>query len=547
MEHDCLTPAELPRLTRLYAAYLAAPKSLSAFYPQTPDFAGIKIALRELGKGVGQYPNEMRAAVTGILRAQNRAFAGGTLPEQAERNLSRLEAGAAAVVTGQQVGLFGGPAYTFYKAISALRIAAQLRERGLDAVPIFWMGGEDHDIAEVNHVYWPGSAWLERLEWAPAGGQPESKDRSVGKIRLGSEIASLVRKAVESLGGPASLDLGRILTAAYQPDQTFGSSFARMMSAIFAPHGLLLLDPIDNQLHALAAPLMRRAASTSAELTASLLQQNKRLENAGYHAQVKVTERSTLLFADIEGARLAVQRRNSGFAAGLKEWSAVQLAAQIDAHPELFSPNALLRPVVQDTLLPTVAYIGGPAEIAYFAQNAVLYKALLGRMPAILSRASFTIIEPQVARLLVKYSLTPARIFRGRQKLRMQMERQHLPKGLAARFTASETKIRKLLEGLRKPLVNIDATLVGALDTATRKMLYQFEKLRGKAGRAADFRSGVLDRHEQAILAALFPQHELQERTSSLVPFLARHGLKLLDTLSKDSGLGAAAHRIVRL
>lgn len=550
MEHDCLTPAEVPHLTRLYSDFLSRrdghPRTarISGPYRHQPTAAGIKEAARALKRGGSLYPAEMRAEVAEILATQNAGFCGGALPAELERNLSLLKKNAVAVVTGQQVGLFGGPAYTFYKAISALRIVEQLRKNGAEAVPVFWMAGEDHDLEEVNHVYWPSAAALECLDWL--GGE-EQAGRSVGSISLGPEITPLVRKAADLLGGPGTHRLSDILSSAYQPGQTLGSAFARMMAALFGERGLILLDPLDGRLHRLAAPLLRRAVAEQSHLTAALLAQNKVLEAAGYHAQVKVTDRSTLLFTLIEGKRAAVVRRNSEFVAAGRVFSAAELDAAIEAHPESFSPNALLRPVVQDTLLPTAAYIGGPAEVAYFEQNRVVYERLLGRMPVILPRASFTLVEPPVERLLKRYGLAVRDVFRGRQHLRVKMERQNVPRGLANRFAAEKKNLARMLGGLRKPLGKLDSTLAGALDTAEKKMLYQLGKLQGKAGRAADFRVGVLNLHEQAIREALFPLNGLQERSLSLLPFLARNGLELLDQLGKDAGFKSAAHCLVRL
>jgi len=550
MEHDCLTPDSLPHVTRLYSDFLfwrtkrTPPAKLAGVYGRRPDLSGIKSAIRALTPGSAAYPKEMRAAVVEILRHQNAEFSGEQLPVDVARNLDRLAGKAVAIVTGQQVGLLGGPAYTFYKALSALRIVEQLRKSGIEAVPIFWMASEDHDLAEIDHVSWPTANGEERLEWT---GDKSLEGRSVGNIALGEAITPLVKRAVDALTGSDSSEIEKILVSAYQPNATFGSAFARMMSALFAKRGLILLDPLDARLHKLSTPLLIRAANEQSELTAALLEQNKRLEKLGYHAQVKVTDRSTLLFATVEGKRVALTRRNSGFVAGAKEFSVSQLASSIEAHPESFSPNALLRPVMQDTLLPTAAYIGGPAEIAYFAQNRVLYHRLLGRMPAILPRASFTIVESVVQRLLTRYGLSIEDIFHGRQFLRGKMERQNLPRGLAARFSAEEKKLTKMLEALRKPIGRLDSTLVGALETAQCKMLYQFGKLRAKCGRAEGFRTGILGRHEQSIRDALYPQNGLQERSLNLFPFLAQNGLDLLDVFEKKSGIDCAAHCIVRL
>jgi bacillithiol biosynthesis cysteine-adding enzyme BshC len=553
MDPDCLAPKQLPHTSRLYTAYLSKPGRLAAYYAHPADLRGIRAAARELKAGPTRYPAEMRGAVAKILLDQNTRFAGGALTLLAKRNLSRFESGAVAIVTGQQVGLFGGPSYTFYKALSVIRVAADVTRSGMEAVPVFWMASEDHDLTEVNHVYCSPSGArsdgvLEKLEWSEdAQTQEQSEGRSVGGVLLGKGIEALVRKAAEALGGAFAAEMSDALTSAYRPKETFSSAFARLMTNLFARRGLILIDPQDARLHQLAAPVMQRAAQLQEELTAALLAQDTKLEKAGYHAQVKVAENSTLLFHTVEGRRVALKRINSAFAAGAEHFSAKELGAAVAASPQLFSPNALLRPVVQDALLPTAAYIGGPAEIAYFAQNSVLYKKLLGRMPAILPRASFTCIEPEVQRLLDRYGLEPVDVLRGSQSLAAKMERRFIHPQLAVRFDVEQNNLERMLRGFRKPLGKLDPTLKGALDTAAGKMLYQLEKLRRKAGRAADFRTGVLAKHEQAVLAALAPQHDLQERCLSLLPFLARHGTDLFDDLGKICGVTPCAHRFVRL
>jgi uncharacterized protein YllA (UPF0747 family) len=564
MDPDCLAPGELPHLSRLYATYLTDFKTLAADYSHPPDLRGIRAAARELKARATRYPAEIRGGVVQILRDQNFRVAGGALHPQAKRNLDRLESGAVAIVTGQQVGLFGGPAYTFYKALSAIRVAADVTRSRVEAVPIFWMAGEDHDLAEVNHVFWPTENGLEKLEWE---GDAQDDGRSVGGILLGKGIEALVRKASDALTGAFAAEISDALKAAYAPGETFGSAFARLMSALFASRGLILLDPQDARLHQLAAPIMQRAAKQQEELTAALMAQDKKLVNGGYHAQVKVTGRSTLHFytaggrgantrmesgrtpdgRGIAGPRLALKRVNSGYAAGEKHFSAQELQTAIAASPELFSPNALLRSVVQDFLLPTAAYIGGPAEIAYFAQNSVLYKKILGRMPAILSRASFTLIEPEILRLLDRYGLEPTDVLGGRQSLAGRMERRHIPPKLALKFDDTQYALERMLISLYKPVVKLDRSLKGAMETAARKMLYQFEKLRRKAGRAADFRAGILAKHEAAITNALYPERGLQERSLGLLPFLARHGTDLFDDLGKCCSATPCAHRFVRL
>ena len=201
----------------------------------------------------------------------------------------------------------------------------------------------------------------------------------------------------------------------------------------------------------------------------------------------------------------------------------------------------MLRPVLQDSLLPTAAYIGGPAEIAYLAQANVVYKKLLGRMPAILPRESFTLIEPGIARILQKFELGLPDLFEGQQVVRTKLERKALPGGLAERFDSGEAALRELLETYRAPLKEFDPTLLGTLDAVNEKMLYQFLKLKGKVGEAQNLRSGILDRKERLLLDSLYPNHALQERSLSLLPFLATYGTALLDELARFCGPTAAS------
>jgi bacillithiol biosynthesis cysteine-adding enzyme BshC len=544
MEFDCLAPNELPRVSRLYSAYLDGAKKLSEFYAYPPTQAAIVRAARELKRGK-YYPREMRSAVADVLAEQNHGFTARPLPQALERNLASLREGAVAVVTGQQAGLFGGPAYTFYKALSALRVVNELHQRGVEAVPIFWIASEDHDLAEVSHCDWLSAKGLHTFTWSgPSEGTPA---RSVGRIQLGDTISALVKEASDLLDGPFYDEIAEALSDAYQPERTFGSAFARLLARMFADYGLILLDPLDARLHRLAAPLLKRIPEDQKALTADLLARDKRLEQAGYHSQVKVTGQTTLLFGTVNQERAAVRQRNGSFLIGDKELGATDLAAAIERHPEDFSPNALFRPVVQDYLMPTVAYIAGPGEMAYFAQSNVIYRHGLGHMPVIVPRASFTLIEPSVERLLERYDIGIQDVFRGRQHLRGLLERQSLPSSLETRFVKGEAELHQVLDGLRKPIIKLDATLGGALDTAERKMLYQFGKLRAKSGRALDLRTGILSAHERTIREALYPHNGLQDRSLSLLPFLARHGRDLLDWLARHSGVGSPAHQVVRL
>jgi bacillithiol biosynthesis cysteine-adding enzyme BshC len=521
MECHCIRTSALPHTSKLFAAFLEDFSRVASFYDHPPTLEGMQAAVRE-----GNYPTELRRAVAEVLREQNRRFGSDAATLAC---LDRLAAGAVAVVTGQQVGLFGGPAFSFYKALTAIALAQKLCARGVDAVPVFWLATEDHDLAEVNHSDWLDTQGeLRRIE-VPA---PDAAGRRVGEILLGAPVTAAVESATALLRGPAVEEIGGALREAYRPGESFGSSFGKLFARLLRGRGMILLDPLDARLHRLALPVYRRALEECGALGRDLVLRGKALEKAGFHAQVKVTEPGTLLFFNVAGQRFPLRPRNGGFSAGRFNFSAQEIRDALEATPEAVSANVLLRPVVQDTLLPTAAYVGGPAEIAYFAQCQVVYRRLIGRMPAVLPRAGFTLVEPHVANLLKKYRLEVADVWRGRQHLRAVMDRQALPRDLARQFSSGEKTLRGLLARLRKPVGKLDRTLLGALDTAERKILHQFLKLRGKAGRAEGFRSGLIERHERILLNSLYPHHAPQERGLGLPPFLSAHGLDLLDALA---------------
>src|SRR5580704_13607499 len=433
MECHCISPAELPGTTRLYSTFLSDFASVSEFYRHPPNANGIDEATREI-----RLEDSVRRAVVEVLRKQNLEFGGD---DATTRSLDRLRDGAVAVVPGQQVGVCGGPAYSVYKALTAVHVARELTERGVNAVPIFWLATEDHDLAEVDHCFFPKRGGFERFD-LPVTGLP---DRRVGDIQLGEEVRTLTEKLDAFLEGSQAEEVSRCLKESYAPGETFGSSFGKLMARIFTGRGLIFLDPISPELHRISLPTMLRAVKEHKALAAELVARTEALEKTGFHAQVKVTGGSTLVFRIVNGQRLSLRPVNGGLAAGDKTESIDETLKALEERPEDFSPSALLRPVIQDTLLPTVAYIAGPAEVAYHAQTSLIYKTLLGRAPAILPRASFTLVPSHVSNLLKKYNLDAREILQGRQKFRARLEAEALPQALTARFDDGEQAIKAIV------------------------------------------------------------------------------------------------------
>ena len=532
MVSDCIPLREVPHTSKLFADYLSHSPALRTFYPSfafTQNLAGYSKSVT--------YAPEMRTRVTAVLERQNRALGVGAA---ALENLERLRGGAYAIVSGQQVGLFGGPLLAFLKAAHAVRTARDLTAQGVETVPVFWMASEDHDLAEVNHVFLPRNDFsLERLTADLEGttGAPMSD------LHFTAQIDEVVKQAAELLGDTAVTDLLREL---YREGETLATSFGKLFARAFAPYGLVLLDPADAELHKLVVPLFKRAVEDAGEIAQQLQERGKALEHAGYHEQVKVSGGSVLLFAIQDGARVAIQRQNEHFSIGKEKLTKEELLGRIERAPETFNANVLLRPVMQDTLLPTVAYIGGPAEVAYFAQGSVVYERLLGRVTPILPRFSASLVEPKIEKLMRRYELNFEDLYHGTDALAEKIAQKTLPPELDENFRAALATVTQTMAGVKESLEKLDPTLVEAGDRATSKMRYQVGRLHRRAARAMLRRTHILSQHAGEIVNALFPEKELQERTVAGVYFLAKYGTELIETLVEAAGT-CPEHRVIRV
>ncbi len=261
---DCraLPSHKLPHQPRLFLDYLDNFSRVQKFYEHAPKMSSVTRLAGKL-----DFPRERRKEVAAILRAQNIAFGAGPA---ALENLDRLEKGAVAIVSGQQVGLFSGPAYAFYKALTAIQLAAELTRSGIEAVPVFWMATEDHDIDEVRHVSWFQNGELKRFE-LPTPDSAENGGRPVGKIPLGVQVEELAHEAADLLTKQGSVLLAQMLRECYAPRETYGSAFARLFARLFAQQGLILLDPLDPDLHKVAEPLYSKVIEDRDPLNQKLL------------------------------------------------------------------------------------------------------------------------------------------------------------------------------------------------------------------------------------------------------------------------------------
>ena len=542
MKAHCLPFSQIPHTTRLFSDFLAYSPEVQSYYPRSPYFPEW---VRDESRRIS-YDGVRRERVTAVLERQNKSWEASA---KTMANLDRLCKGAAAVVTGQQVGLFGGPMFAIYKALTAVKLAEEATAKGVDTVPVFWLATYDHDLAEVNHVSIPRpDGTLQALTTSSHG----VEGAQVGTVHLGDEIGPIVEQAATLLGDSEAV---QFLRECYRPKETLGSAFARLYARIFAEWGVIVMDPSDPELKQVAAPIYRAAIERSDELATALLSRGQALEAAGYHQQVKVMESSVLLFTTRDGARVPILRRHNGvdweFAvggeSGSDKLSTAELVAQIDAHPEQFSPNVLLRPIVEDYLLPTLCYTGGAAETAYFAQAGAVFGALLGRVTPMVPRFSATIVEPKVQRLLEKHGIAFTEVFDGPETLRREIASRSLPGDLKAAFEMAKTSFDSNFSTVKEKLEKLDRTLVDAAETARSKMQHQLEKLYAQAARAESQKGELVSRHADYISESLYPDKGLQERGIGGIYFLARYGRDLLQQLYGAMHSDCHDHQILEL
>jgi bacillithiol synthase len=539
MEYTSFPYSRIPKSSPLYLDYLYHFDRVATFFSGSPfDVSSYKTVAEGL-----QGRAAARGQLSEILTRQNQAFESG---EATFESIRRLAApGTLAVVTGQQVGLLSGPAFTLYKALTAVRLAQWLSEQGLSTVPVFWLATEDHDLEEVAQV-----AALDEdynLVTLTDRGQRPAPHSSVGSVRFSSEIETTLDRLEALLPSGEPRDhLLQDLRAAYVPGAAWGEAFGRLMARLFGHWGVVVIDPLDEEVHRLTAHVYRQALAESAGIRETLQQRSHELVRTGYHAQVRVGEDSTLVFWAPDGNRRPLHRRDNGFVLDESERvSLEQLRRSLENQPLAFSASALLRPIVQDVLFPTVAYVAGPSELAYHGQTQALYPFFGRPQPVIFPRAGFTLVDPKIQRLLEKYRLTVEDLWQGEEHLRRRIAASAFAEGWSDRFEQSERDLTVSLERLRRDIQTLDPTLLDTLQHAEEKMKYQMERLRGKISRAALQRSETLRRHEQSLLRFLMPNRELQEREVSGVYFLARAGYDLLDRLLAQIRVDSSDHQVL--
>lgn len=538
MSAECYPITVLPQISRLFREYTelrtAPPNApVRRFYAGSPFDDSWK-------QGTRPSVQPGRDALADALESQARTYNAG---DSTFTNLQRLRQGARAVVTGQQVGLLGGPLLTLLKAATAIRKAQVATEHGVPHVPIFWMATEDHDLDEVNQAALLGKTGIQTLRST----FPGHRQQPVGGLLLGDAIEPVLSQAEELLGYAPITEL---LRASYTPGDTMASAFAKFLTGVFREHGLIVMDASPRVFHAMGGPVLRYAIEHADELRGLLLERTKELEREGYAAQVLVNDDSSLLFlVDDSGNRLPL--RCTSTAAGEREWKAgsrtyseAELLDVLDTQPERLSPNALLRPIFQDSILPTSAYVGGPAEIAYFAQCQPLFERMLGTVTPVLPRLSATLIPGAIRSVMDKHELTLRDAMTTADELAQRLAARAMPVEGKRRIASAGNALDTELNEVQRWMEAMDANLGRSAGIAANKMRYQMNRLRRLAANWQLERETHLRKYADAITRTLFPNGHVQERLLSGVQLLAMSTVDLSTLLVENAQQECPGHQV---
>ncbi len=482
-----------------------------------------------------------RKQLVEILEQQNRAR--GASSKTLEQIQKFASSKTVAIVTGQQVGVLTGNLYTIYKTLSAIAFAKRMKQEFPDYefVPIFWLEGEDHDYEEVATLSILVENKLHTLRYH----EPSVKERTMtGRIRLSAEISQFATEVLAALAPsefkPSVADLIR---QTYREGETLLSAFAKMMSELFKDEGLVCLSSDERAYKRLCTKLFLKELSTAPESSANVIAQSALLEEAGYDAQAKAKPINLYLIEQHQRWRIEPQQRETYLLQPIRRViSKSELLELAEEAPERFSPNVLMRPIMQDWVVPTFAYVAGPAEVAYLAQLKSNYAFFGVQMPLVVPRHSLSLVEPKVKKVFTKLSeliaekdraALYAQFFADREQLtRQAIDRlEHI--SIEKLFAQTETQIKATLQVLGEELTQLDPTLKEALETASGKIFYQVGHLKEKAFRAEKQKHQDIIMQLEKCDTNLLPNHTLQERTINVCYYLNKFGFNLLKTLQQ--------------
>ncbi len=520
-----------------YAYNYSNVSSLYAGDPQSPD------AWRDAIERVRGHARTHTPIAAVVAAQQERRGA----PGQARKAGALLsDPRTVAVVTGQQAGAFGGPLFTLLKAVTAIQLARRaVKEHGGPAVAVFWVDAEDHDWEEVasctvlDEAFQPRTATLA----APEGAGELPVAELVLDDRIEQALSEIEAALPDTDFKPGVVEA---LRAAWKPGVRMADAFAHWLESVLGPYGLIVFQSSDKAAKSLARDVFVRELTQPGRTAALATAAGETLAERGHQPQVTPNPDSVSLF-HLNGGRKPIRRQGDRFVAGDETYTADALIEEARTKPERFSPNVLLRPIVQDTLFPTIAYIAGPSELAYLGQLGGVYRHFDVPMPLMYPRATATLVDAAAARFLGKYDLPVEELQQQDEAALNRLLHSQLPQEVEQSLTEAETTIRRSMQRVIEAMPALDPTLAGAARTTLGKMEHDLRSLHSKVIQGAKRRDETLRRQFTRAQAQIFPLGHPQERTLGVIFFLNRYGPALVDRMLEELPVDLGKHWVITI
>ena len=538
---------DIPGSQNLFLDYLYEFENVKDFY-QT-NFHNKDEYLTKF-KNISDQQKDFKIDLPNILTGQ---YKGLNPSAKTQKNISLLsDKKTLTIVTGQQLGILGGPLYTFYKIITAIKLSNFLSDRYDDFhfVPVFWLEGDDHDIEEVRSISLVNDAnEIKKISYnlGIEGIAEDENNGSVGNQIFKDTINTFLEELTGNLRNTEFTQplLGRLKTF-YSTGKSFKQSFKELMFWLFDKYGLILFDPQDIKIKNLLKPIFKKEITDFRQHAEKIVNISAKLEET-FHAQVKV--QAVNLFYSNEDGRYLIEPVENDFRLKRKrkKFTYDELSETIEKEPENFSPNVLLRPICQDYILSTAFYVGGPSEIAYFAQVMPLYEFFNVEAPFIYPRSSVTIIEKNITSLLEKYVLNIQDVFRNPEELKQKVINSISETTLDDIFTETSNTIETAFDHLKEKLFDFDKTLSDASSKYKQKVSQYLNEFKLKSIEAQKRKHETTLRQIDKIINITYPHSTLQEREINFIYFMNKYGEGFLDQIFDELAINKFEHQIIIL
>ncbi len=535
---------ELNNTSNLFKDFLFDFERVASYY--CADFRDLQKFRKNSQSIAGrEYP---RDALVDILTEQNRLYGFG---DKTFENIDKLRDKSTCVVfTGQQVGLLTGPLYTVYKTLTTIKLSERLsKEMGVEVVPIFWMAADDHDFEEVGHVH-----LLDRekkpvkIHYRP---KDKPQDIPMGFFTLDENITDFLDKVLETLlPNDYYPDVEAMIREAYKPGRSIVEAFGIIMGRLFAGSGLILVNPADTEVKQLATPIFKKEIKENSESNQIVDLANLELDKLGYHLQVhNLKDYLNLFYYTGSRSRVMLDGDEYIIEAQEKRYSQEDLLKAVDDAPSFFSPNVILRPVTQDYIFPTLAYIGGPSEVAYFAQIKDLHSHFKVQCPIVYPRISATIVDNYSIKTMQKYDLHLGDLSSDKKvqgAINAIVERK-FPQEYTDKIEENRLEILNKIMELHEVVKIFDEGVQKTLDKTRGKIDYELKSLQDKILKAYKKENDNIVHAVQSTGDFLFPEASMQERHLNILTFINRYGMEFMDKISEHLKVDSYDHQVLCL